>query len=302
MNPKTYAYLWHKSHGANRAEIIRETGVSPQEYDELELTQVQALEQIKQDQSQAETIGPDFVRLTRYLYGGVSAQMQGEPCPPAVNAPYGELIPLPSADELPEPALSLKQAILQRRSLREYSDQPFTLQELSFMLWAGCQVNKHHKSPKIEVTRRQVPSAGSRHPFECHLLINRVEGLPIGLYYYHPLEHGLILRESGPDIGARILEACRDQDMVLRSAFTLILSARPYRASWRYQQRAYRYLYLDAGHVGQNVHLAAEALNAGSCMVGAFTDELLDACLGLDGIQEFAIYVMPVGKKPENID
>lgn len=298
MNPKTYAYLWLKSRGTSRDEIIQETGISAQEYEELERAQAQTLEQIKSEQSRSETIGQDFVRLTRYIYGGVSAQMQGEPCPPAVNAPSGELIPLPSADELPEPALSLKQAIHQRRSLREYSDKPLTLQELSFMLWASSQVNKHHKSPKIEVTRRQVPSAGSRHPFESYLLINRVEGLPTGIYYYHPLEHGLILLESGPDIGARILEACRDQEMVLRSAFTLILSARPYRTVWRYQQRSYRYLYVDAGHVGQNVHLAAEALNAGSCMVGAFTDELLDACLGFDGIQEFAIYVMPVGKKP----
>ncbi|MCB5225187.1 MAG: SagB/ThcOx family dehydrogenase [Candidatus Cloacimonadaceae bacterium] len=298
MNSKTYAYLWFKSRGASQDEIIRETGITPQEYEELERAQAQTLEQIKRDQHRSETIGPDFVRLTRYIYGGASAQMQGKPCPPVINPPSGELIPLPKVDELSEPTLSLKQAILQRRSLREYSAKPFTLQELSFMLWASCQVNELRQGKNIEITRRQVPSAGSRHPFECHLLINRVEGIPTGLYYYHPIQHGLILRESGPDIAAHVLEACRDQEMVVRSAFTLILSARPYRTAWRYQQRSYRYLYVDAGHVGQNVHLAAEALNAGSCMVGAFTDELLDACLGLDGIEEFAIYVMPVGKKP----
>ena len=78
---------------------------------------------------------------------------------------------------------------------------------------------------------------------------------------------------------------------------TLILSAVPYRTAWRYGQRGYRYLYLDAGHAGQNIHLAAEALGGGACMIGAYQDEAMDACLGLDGREEFVIYVAAVGKK-----
>lgn len=85
--------------------------------------------------------------------------------------------------------------------------------------------------------------------------------------------------------------------MVKNSAVTVILSTVPYRTSWRYGQRGYRYLYLDAGHVGQNIHLAAEALNAGACMIGAFQDEAMNDALGLDGSEEFVIYVATVGKK-----
>ena len=111
------------------------------------------------------------------------------------------------------------------------------------------------------------------------------------------LKHGLIRLEAPEDIAQRILGGCMGQQMVADSAVTFILSARPYRAVWRYQQRSYRYLYVDAGHWGQNIHLAAEAVGAGACMIGAFMDEMMNASLGLDGEEEFVIYVAPVGKK-----
>lgn len=297
MDEKTFYYLFHKAHGANREQVMEAAKLSAEEYERLETSHAEEVRRIQQELPRAATIGPDFVRLTRYIYGGTSDQQLGKPCPEAVKAPSGEIIPLPAVDAIPVPEISLRQAISQRRSLRKYSDQPLSQEELSFLLWATCWARDFRSGKNIEVTFRNVPSAGSRHPFECYLLVNNVQNLTPGLYWYHPLKHGLIRLSAPEDIAQRILDGCMEQEMVVTAAVTFILSARPYRAVWRYQQRSYRYLYVDAGHWGQNIHLAAEAVGAGACMIGAFMDENMNECLGLDGEEEFVIYVAPVGKK-----
>ncbi len=297
MDEKTFYYLVHKAHGAPREEVMKAAELSADEYDSLEESCAALLAEIRQDLPRAETIGPDFVRLTRYVYGGSSDQELGKPCPKAVEARSGDLIQLPAVERIPAPEISLRQAIAQRRSLRKYAGQPLSLEELSFLLWASSWARDFRSGKNIEVTFRNVPSAGSRHPFECYLLVNDVQTLAPGLYWYHPLKHGLVRLETPADIASRVLDGCMGQEMVVTSAVTFILSARPYRAAWRYQQRSYRYLYVDAGHWGQNIHLAAEAIGAGACMIGAFMDENMNACLGLDGVEEFVIYVAPVGKK-----
>ncbi len=297
MDMKSFEYIFHKARGASREEIMAEAKLSSEEYASLEQSCSVAVAEIKQALPQAANIGPDFVRLTRYLYGGSSDQELGKPCPEAVKTRPGEIIQLPAVERIPAPEISLRQAISQRRSLRKYSEQPLSLAELSFLLWASSWARDFRSGKNVEVTFRNVPSAGSRHPFECYLLINNVANLASGLYWYHPLKHGLIRLEASDDIADRVLDGCMGQEMVARSAVTFILSARPYRAVWRYQQRSYRYLYVDAGHWGQNIHLAAEAVGAGACMIGAFMDEMMNACLGLDGEEEFVIYVAPVGKK-----
>jgi SagB-type dehydrogenase family enzyme len=172
-----------------------------------------------------------------------------------------------------------------------------TQDELSYLLWATQWVRDFRSTEKVEAAFRNVPSAGCRHPFETYLLINRVDGIRPGIYYYHPLKHGLVLFKEGSDTAQTVCTGCFDQQMVLKSACTFIWVAHPYRTTWRYSQRGYRYLYLDAGHVGQNLHLAAEAIGGGACMIGAYYDEGMDALLELDSKNAFVIYIASVGKK-----
>jgi SagB-type dehydrogenase family enzyme len=299
MDLKTFEYLYYKTRGYSKEDTLKEAKLTEDEFFMLEQTMAGVLGEIGQELPRAATIGKDFVKLTSYIYSGSSDQEVGMPHPAAIKAPSGAHISLPAVDKAAKPEMTLRQAIEQRKSLRTYSDKPFTQEELSFFLWACCWAKEFKSTEAIELTRRNVPSAGSRHPFEYHLLINRVEGLKPGLYYYHPLKHSLIRRDVPETIAKDILDACLEQEMVETSAFTLIMTAVPYRTVWRYQQRAYRYLYLDAGHVGQNAHLAAEALGAGACMIGAYQDEAMNDCLGVDGVEEFVIYVATVGKKAE---
>jgi SagB-type dehydrogenase family enzyme len=144
---------------------------------------------------------------------------------------------------------------------------------------------------------RTVPSAGARHAFETYLLLNNVEGLPPGLYRYLAIERRLLQLNLDPTMADQITDACWRQRMVKKSAVTFIWVAIKYRMVWRYGERGYRYLHLDAGHVCQNLYLAAEAIDCGVCAIAAFQDEELNRLLELDGEEEFAIYLATVGKK-----
>jgi len=131
----------------------------------------------------SDNIGKEFMRRTRYSEMGESPQRQGIPQPPLeTNYPMdASLVPLPEAVDLNFPAHDLRAAIEKRTSVRNYSDTPLTLEELSALLWLTQGVKEVTHRP---VTLRTVPSAGARHAFETYLLINRVETLTPGLYRY----------------------------------------------------------------------------------------------------------------------
>lgn len=297
MDITTFNYLYHKTRGYSREDIIKETGLAEDELSLLESALAPMLEEIENQRPRAESIGSEFVRLSRYIYEQKSDQECGLTRPDAIAPRSGEMYPLPAVGKLSFGDLSLQDAIGQRRSLRKYSGIPFSLEELSFVLWCSSWARDFRSNDRMEITMRNVPSAGSRHPLETFVDARRVVGLKPGVYYYHPIKHCLILMSEDPHMQDSIFEACFRQEMVNTAAVNLILSAVPYRTVWRYGQRGYRYLYLDAGHVGQNVHLAAEAIGGGACMIGAYLDEAMNEALGLDGQSEFVIYISSLGKK-----
>ena len=241
-------------------------------------------------------IGREFMDKTRYRYLDPSDQSQGMPPPPVVR-PFPDEAPridLPSPASLDLPPLNFHTLITARTSLRRYVATPFTLEELSFLLWCTQGI----KSAGQLNTLRTVPSAGARHPFETILLINRVDGLESGLYGYAALDHQLALLKTGPDLADQLTAGCHGQAFIKHSAATFFWVAVPYRTTWRYVERGYRYLHLDAGHVCQNLYLAAEAIQAGACAVAAFDDDVLIDLLELDSEEAFVIYLAAVGKRP----
>ena len=242
-------------------------------------------------------IGKDFMRLTRYPYLSPSAQSLGVPIPP-LELPLpvdARFIDLPAPQEISVPALDLRAAIEQRRSLRKYLEQPLTLPELSFLLWVTQGVKSVIQRP---ATLRNVPSAGACHAFETYLLANHVEGLAQGLYRFAALKHGLVAVDLSANVAERTVHACHDQRMVGQAAVSFIWVAVVERMVWRYCERSYRYLHLDAGHVCQNLYLGAEAVGCGMCAIAAFDDDLLNQVVGADGEALFAIYAASLGKKP----
>jgi SagB-type dehydrogenase family enzyme len=154
---------------------------------------------------------------------------------------------------------------------------------------------------KRPVTLRTVPSAGARHAFETYLLINKVEGLTPGLYRYAAIDHALVTLDLSPEVNARLTAACEDQSQVATSAVTFAWGAVIERMIWRYPERGYRYILLDAGHVCQNLYLAAEALGCGVCAIAAYDDDLTNQVFGLDGENQFIVYLASLGKRKPQI-
>lgn len=242
------------------------------------------------------TIGREFLEKTKPQHVPISAQRQGLPQPP-LELPYppqAELIPLPAPAGLHMPGLDVRAAIERRVTIRQYSPEPLTQEELSFLLWCTQGVKSISERP---ATLRTVPSAGARHPFETYLLINRVLGLQPGLYRYAALKHALLPLELDTQVNPRLTEACLKQNQVATSAATFFWVCVVERMTWRYPERGYRYLFLDAGHICQNLYLAAEVIHCGVCAIAAFDDDALNAALGVDGVELFAAYAGSVGKK-----
>ena len=204
------------------------------------------------------------------------------------------LIPLVPHEEITVPPMDVRTAVEARRSLRKYADTPFTLEEFSYLLWVSQGVKRVSSRPS---TARTVPSAGARHAFETYVLVNRVEGLEPGLYRFMAIEQGIIRLPAAENIDQLLTHACEDQVMVGNSSATFFWVAVVERMFWRYVERGYRYLHLDAGHVCQNLALGAEQIASGICPIAAFDDEELNKMLGLDGEDMFVVYLASAGKK-----
>ncbi len=190
--------------------------------------------------------------------------------------------------------VKLVQAMRNRESRRKYTSEFLKLKELSFLLWATQGIRSIDEN-RIR-TKRTVPSAGARHPFETYLIINRVEDVEPGVYRYLPVEHKLLLVDGGKPAPARIAEACEGQNFVGESAVVFVWATIPYRTEWRYTTIGHKAIAVEAGHVCQNLYLACEAIGAGTCAIMAYDQKAIDDLIGVDGEDEFTVYLAPVGK------
>jgi SagB-type dehydrogenase family enzyme len=216
---------------------------------------------------------------------------------PPLQLPYD---PRAKIIKLPQPNPSIiKQSDIytcmrNRRSRRKWTNQALTLDELSMLLWATQGVQ--NVLGDGYATLRPVASGGARHPFESYLVINRVDGVDSDIYRYLPLSHELVAWSTPPDMKQRLVEAALAQQFVAEAAVCFIWTCVPYRGEWRYQAAAHKVMLMDAGHLCQNLYLACEALHLGTCAVGAYEQKAMDAFLGIDGDNEFVVYLAPVGK------
>lgn len=217
--------------------------------------------------------------------------------PPPIQKPVRpeqQIIKLPAPDSRQSlHSVSLFDAIAGRSSRRRFAETPVDLTELAFLLWA-TQGLREELTPGTAL--RTVPSAGCRHPFETYLLVTNVTGLEPGLYRYLPREHTLVLERADDDLSEKLPPATLGQMFTAAAAVTFVWTCIPYRTEWRYHAAAHRVILMDAGHVCQNLYLACAAVGAGTCAIAAFHQELMDQLVGVDGDEEFVIYLAPVGK------
>jgi SagB-type dehydrogenase family enzyme len=213
--------------------------------------------------------------------------------------------PAPALDEYPGP--DLYTLVSRRRSVRSFGATPISLLELSRLLWASAGITTSYITPHGQDFYRAAPTAGALYPIETYVVVNKVEDLQPGLYHYRvagldilerPIaegSHALEQLKVG-DLRGDISAAALDQLMCARAGAVFIWTAVFARSAWKYRDRAYRYFYLDAGHIAAHLSLAAVAQGLGSCPVAAFYDDEANALLGIDGETEGTVYMSAVGR------
>ena len=189
---------------------------------------------------------------------------------------------------------SAVQAIAHRRSVRTYADRSMSLDELARLLYlsGGVTAGLHGNA------RRAAPSSGALYPIELYAVVHRVEGVEPGVYHYAPRAHALERLRTG-DFRQSVVDQGIGQEFLGTCGVVLFLTMILQRMRPRYQDRSYRYGLLEAGHVGENAYLAATSMGLGACGVGAFMDDAINGMLGVDGVEEAAVYMLAAGHVPE---
>ena len=194
--------------------------------------------------------------------------------------------------KLPPPALtgkvSLEESLAQRRSIRNYSSDPLSLEAVSKLLWAAQGITSDSGG-------RTAPSAGALYPLEIYLVAGNVQGLSPGVYHYLPAGHELV-PVRGEDIREALSQASLGQAPVKNGAIDIVISAVYDRTSAKYGERGIRFAHMEAGHCAQNILLQAAALGLGAVPVGAFDDDRVKQVLGL-AADESPLYIIPAGNQ-----
>jgi SagB-type dehydrogenase family enzyme len=227
-------------------------------------------------------------------------KIKGLPKPPIVKTYDSSsiIIDLPKVNENVIKEENIYECIKGRRSTRFYSEESLSLEELSYLLWATQGITS---TTKTGLTLRTVPCSGATHTFETYLFIMRVDGIRKGIYRYLPVEHKLLFMFELDEIDQKIDAITLDQPFVpnftKRAAVVFAWSTIPYRSEWKYDISAHKKILIDVGHVCQNLYLVSESIGAGACAIGIYDQKLIDEVLGLNGEEEFILYLGAVGKK-----
>ena len=243
-----------------------------------------------EDSEKELSIGESFHYETTLTWRGVLGDLfRNKPEKPPQYKNYTDTMII----KLPEPeyqGIPLEEAIKKRRSARNYSGKPVTMSQLSQLVFsAQGMTGKTYGHPL-----RTTPSAGALYPFEIYVIANNVDTLDQGIYHYSILDHTLELVKSG-DFRKEITSAGLKQEMLGDSDVVFVLSAVFDRTRHKYGERGFRYVYIEAGHISQNIYLQAVSLGLGSVSVGAFLDNEVNRLIDVDGQKEAVIYLHAVG-------
>jgi SagB-type dehydrogenase family enzyme len=194
--------------------------------------------------------------------------------------------------------MSLEEAIAKRRAIRKYRSESLTISQLSQILWSAQGITGVGRL-------RAAPSAGATYPLEVFTFIGKQgvvasgakqpeDELQAGIYHYDVDRHSLVLHQPG-DLRRELAGAALDQGFIANAPVDIIICAFYSRTSYTYGRRGERYVHMEVGHVGENIHLQAVALGLAAVEVGAFDDEEVRKVLGVDE-QIKPLYIMPIGK------
>lgn len=240
-----------------------------------------------------ETYGIEFQEKSKYVRGKLTGRGLDWNIRPKIykNYPNCPKVTLPKPiTEKNKTELNITEIFKQRSSVRVFKEKPIQLEQISYLLWASTGIQRSFR----QFGFRTAPSAGALYPIETYLLINNCQQLDKGIYHYNIQEH-ILEQIKEEDCSVSFAKAALDQRMVSLAPISFIWTAIFQRSKWKYQQRTYRYIYLDAGHIAAHLSLAAIEMGLGSCQIAAFYDNEINDLLSIDGKKESVLYLSVVG-------
>jgi SagB-type dehydrogenase family enzyme len=206
-----------------------------------------------------------------------------------------------------EPSMRLSLCLRRRRSRRTYTGDAMELKSLATLLRAGSGITGHAKAPLsrdpsnvVDIPFRSAPSPGGLYGVDLYVSVQHVSGLERGLYLYSSRHDKLFLlrRDGDEQVLRRIKDACTYPDQLImhsRACIMLFLVGRPWKVMRKYGDRGIRYMFIEAGEITENVHLAATALGFGSVESASFYDNEINSALGVDGATATVLHMVLVG-------
>jgi SagB-type dehydrogenase family enzyme len=235
-------------------------------------------------------VGDEFQQQTKYRPDRMGAEgLRWKEQPELYKTyPTSAKVALPSFE--PSRPMTLHETLHQRKSVREFQPKSLSLGQLGYLLWASTGIQRTQQGYEF----RTAPSAGALYPIETYIIANAVRELEPGAYHYGIRKHELEKIRAG-DLRRPLVAAALGQGMCADAPAVFVWTALFARSQWKYGQRAYRYIYLDAGHIAENLALAAVSLGLGTCQIGALFDDEVNKLLDVDGTEESVLYMSVVG-------
>lgn len=229
-----------------------------------------------------------LIAIALLIWGNSPSVMDTQNNSHIMDSNNNGVIALPPPDERGD--ISVEQAIASRRSVRHYSGEDISLSSLGQLLWSAQGITKASSG------KRSAPSAGLTLPMEIYVVAGPgVTGLSEGVYHYIPENHKIEKHLAG-DMRNDLASAALGQSAIRTGVLSIVVAAVFERTKARYRDRGVRYVHMEAGHVGQNLHLQGESLGLGMVMIGAFNDDNVKQTLKLPHNHD-PLYIIPVGKK-----
>lgn len=237
-----------------------------------------------------DNIGEEFQQQTKYRARLTRDDVVQHVGRPELYKSYPDSITVSLPMFEPEQLVTLDKILSDRKSVRRFQAEPLSPGQLSYLLWASDGIQRSEQGYEF----RTAPSAGALYPIETYIVANDVSDLEPGVYHYGLREHALERIRTG-DHREQIAAAALGQTTCAKAPAVFAWTAIFARATCKYGQRAYRYIYLDAGHIAENLALAAVSLGLGTCQIGALFDDEVNKLLGVDGVRESIVYMSVVG-------
>ncbi len=212
--------------------------------------------------------------------------------------PYEDCAKVPLPAELPEARLAFDEVLARRESARAFGEGEIRFDEVAKVLLDATAVTRMNEDTAYSNPFRAAPSGGALYPLELYVHARRVSGLEPGLYHLDPEDRELDLLRAG-DQSASMGVLFIQPELEESCAATVLVTAVVYRSTFKYGDRGYRFMLLEAGHLVQNAVLAATALELGATPIGGYLDRDVDRWLRLDGLSESTVYALLLGRRAD---